>query len=90
MKPFCVGIIRYAKRVIDMHDLAKYLSPPSTKGKIYEVANWKVLNQELSVNEIRIAIKDGILPPMQYELEYNQEKYRSLTHEYWCDLLSTI
>ena len=27
---------------------------------------------------------------MQNELEDNQEDYRSLTHEYWCDLLSTI
>ena len=27
---------------------------------------------------------------MQDELEDNQEDYHSLTHEYWCDLLSTI
>ena len=27
---------------------------------------------------------------MQYELDGHQEDYRSLTHEYWCDLLSTI
>ena len=27
---------------------------------------------------------------MKDELEDNQEDYRSLVHEYWCDLLSTI
>ena len=27
---------------------------------------------------------------MQDELEDNQEDYRSLVHEYWCDLLSRI
>ena len=27
---------------------------------------------------------------MQDELEYNQEDYRFLTHEYWCGLMSTI
>ena len=32
VKPFCVRILRYAKRVRDMHELSKYLPPPSMKG----------------------------------------------------------
>ena len=32
VKPFKVKILRYAERVLDMHDLAKYLRPPWMKG----------------------------------------------------------
>ena len=42
VKPFCVGILHYAERVQEMHDLAKYLPPPSMKGESFEEANWKV------------------------------------------------
>ena len=90
MKPSHVGILRYAERVREMHDLAKYLSPPSVKCNIYEADNWKVCDQEFMVSEIRVAIKYGLPSSMQYELDYNQEDYRSLVHENWCDLLSTI
>ena len=40
MKPFKVKILRYAERVRDMHDLAKYLPPPSMKGESSMAANW--------------------------------------------------
>ena len=33
VKPFKVKILRYAERVRDMHDLAKYLRPPLMKGE---------------------------------------------------------
>ena len=39
VKPFCVRILRYTKRVRDMHDLEKYLPPPSMKGERYGAAN---------------------------------------------------
>ena len=39
VKPFKVKIIRYAERVNEMHDLAKYLLPPSMKGESAEAAN---------------------------------------------------
>ena len=42
------------------------------------------------MHDIIVAIKDGLPLSMQYELEDNQEDYRSLTHEYWCDLLYKI
>ena len=42
------------------------------------------------MDEIRVSIKDALPLSIQDDLEDNQEDYRSLTHEYWCDLLSTI
>ena len=36
---FRVKILRYAERVIEMHDLARYLPPPSIKGVRAEEAN---------------------------------------------------
>ena len=73
-----------------MHNLSKYLPTPSMKINNYKADNWKSRDQELYVNEIRFAIKDGLPSYMQDELEDNQEEYYSLTHEDWCDLLSTI
>ena len=73
-----------------MHDLDNYLPPPATKGKSYEAANWKLCDQELAVSEILVAIKDGLPSSMQDKLYDHQEDYNSLTHEDWCDLLSTI
>ena len=90
VKHFRVRILRYAEHVQDMHNLAKYLPPPSMKDKSYKSANWDVRNKGLSENDIRIAIKDGLPSYMQDKLEDNQEEYSSLDHEYWCDLLSTI
>ena len=60
------------------------------KGNGYEADNWKVHDKEFSVHDIRVAIKDGLPSSMHDELEDNQEDYRSLDHEDWCDLLSTI
>ena len=90
MKSFKVKIIRYAKRVREIHELAKYLPPLSMKGKSAEADNWNVQNQEFTVSEIRLAIKDGLPSSMHDELEDHPEDYHSLTYEYWCDLLSTI
>ena len=49
-----------------------------------------ICNQEFTVSEIRLAIKDGIPSSMQDELEDHQEEYRFLTYEDCCELLSTI
>ena len=54
LKPSCVEIIRYTKRAMDMHKLAKYLPPPSMKGRNYEASNWKFRDQEFSVNDILV------------------------------------
>ena len=60
VKPLCVVILSYAERVQDIHDLAKHLPPPLMKGESFESANWKVCDKELSVHEIRVAIKDAL------------------------------
>ena len=60
------------------------------KGGSYDTANWKVCDKEFYLNEIQVAIKDGPPSYTKDNLEDNQEEYSSLTHEYWCDLLSTI
>ena len=73
-----------------MHDLENHLPPPLMKGENFEAASWKVRNKEFSAHGIRVVIKDGLSLSMQDELEDIQEDYCSLTHEYWCDLLSTV
>ena len=60
------------------------------KGERYESANWDVRDKGLSKNEICVAIKDVLPSSMKDELEDNQEDYSSFTHEYWCDILSTV
>ena len=39
VKPFKVKILRYYERVCEIHDLAKYLPPPSMKGESKTEAN---------------------------------------------------
>ena len=90
MKPFKVKIIRYAKRVSGMHDLAKYLPPPLMKGKRSEADNWTVRNQEITTSGTRLAIKDRLPSSMRDELENHPEDYRSSTYEDWSDLLSKM
>ena len=75
VNPFKVKILRYAERVIEMHDLAKYLPPPSMKGESSKVDNSTVRNQEFTVSGIRLAIKDGLPSSMQDELGDHQEDY---------------
>ena len=80
VKPFGVGILCYAERVWEMHDLAKHLPPPpSMKGDGYETYYWKVSNGELYIDDIIVPIKDGLPSSMHDELEDNQEGYFSLT-----------
>ena len=73
-----------------MHDIYKYLHPPSMKDGSYESANWDVRYGGFFENETRIAMEDVIPSSIQYKLEDNQEDYCSQAHKYWCDLLSTI
>ena len=60
VKPLKVKILHYTKRVCNMHDLAKYLPPPLTKGDSSEAANRTVRNQEFTASEVRLAIRDGL------------------------------
>ena len=90
LKPFKKNIPRYAERVGNMHDLAKDLPPPSTKGESIMSANWKFRNKEFMISDLGLAIKDGLTKPMRDELDDHPEDYISLTYEDWCELMSTI
>ena len=90
VKPFKVKILRYANRVRDIHELAKYLPPPLMKGERLMAANWSVSNEQFTTTDLRLAIKDGIPKTMRDELDDHPEDYRSLNYEDWCDLLSKI
>ena len=46
LKPFRVSILQYVERIRDMHELDKYLPPPSNKCDIYGEANWRVRNHK--------------------------------------------
>ena len=81
LKPFKVKILRYSKRVCEINDLAKYLPPPSMKGKIAIAANWNVCNQEFKASDIRLAIKYEIPKFMRNELDDHPKDCRSLTYE---------
>ena len=65
VNPLRVKIIRYAKRVREMHYLAKYLPPPSMKGDSAKADNCIVYNQEFTASEIQLAIKDGLSSSME-------------------------
>ena len=90
VKPFKVKILRYAKRVQDMHELAKHLPPPPMKGESVMAANWSVRNKEFTTSDLQLSIRDGLPKSMRDELDDHPEDYCYLTYEYWCDLLSTI
>ena len=90
VKPFKVKVLCYAKRVREMHDLAKYLPPPLMKEESAMTANWSVRNKEFTTSDLQLAIKDGSPKTITDELDDHPEDYHSLTYEYWCELLSTI
>ena len=90
VNPFHVRIIYYAGRVGYMHNLANQLPPLLMKGESFESDNWKICNNELYVHDIRFEVKDGLPSSMQDDFGDNQEEYRSFTHEYLRELLSTI
>ena len=71
LKPFRVGILRYAERVQEMHELEIYLHPHLMKADIFDSASWGIQNKQLSDNDIQVAIKDGFSSSMKDELEDN-------------------
>ena len=71
VKPFKVKILCHAKRVHDMHDLEKYLHPPSMKGESALAANWSVCNEEFTTGDLKLAIKYGLPKTMRDELDDN-------------------
>ena len=66
---------------MEMRGLENYLYLPSMKGERYEASNWKFRDQEFTVINISVAIKDGLPSYIQDDLEDHQEDYRLLTYE---------
>ena len=60
VKPLQFGVLHYAERAQEMHNLVKYLPPPLMKGQEYHKEDWAFRDKYLSDNEIRVATKDGI------------------------------
>ena len=51
-KPLKFKILRYTKRIHDMHYLVKYLPIPSMEGMIDNADNWTVRNQGFTDGEV--------------------------------------
>ena len=90
VKPFKFKILRYSELIRDMHDLAKYLTPPFLKYESAMADNWNVHNKDFTISDLRLDIKYSLPKFMRGELDDHPEDYRYLTYKYWCDLLSTI
>ena len=69
LKPLKFKILRYAERVREMHNLSNYLPPPTIKGDSAMAANWNVRNEELTISDIQLSIKDGLPKSMRDELD---------------------
>ena len=57
VKPFRVRIFQYAGRIHKMNNLAKYVPPPSMKGKEYVEADWAVCGKEFYEHDICVATR---------------------------------
>ena len=60
------------------------------KGVGFEEASWYICDRELNEDVIKVTTKDRIPTYIHDELEDNKEEYCSITHEEWCNLLSTM
>ena len=69
-----------------MHDLSKFMPPPSNRGDKYDMAYWTICDKEFSEDDICVATKDGLPTSTQYEIEDKDKDYHSLIHKEWCDL----
>ena len=90
VKTFKVKILCYAERIHDMAEPVKYLHPPSMNEESAMSDNWKVRNEEFTISDLRLVIKDGLPKSRRDELDDHPKYYRSLTYDGWCDLLSAI
>ena len=60
LKPFRFGILQYSGHVREMHNLAKYLPPPSMKGEEYDEADWNICSKQFSEDEICVETRDRV------------------------------
>ena len=89
-KPFRVIIIQSEKCVFEMHYISKYLPPTSKKGDLYHQEDWRLVNRDLTEYNICVDTKDVPSQSMYDETEDKYRYYYNLSHESWCDLLSTL
>ena len=64
VKPLRVIILQYTKHIPEIHELAKYLTPPSNKGDKYDQYNLIVHNWYFTEDEISVTKKDGLTTSM--------------------------
>ena len=69
VKPFKVKILYYTKHMREMHEIAKYLSPPSMKGESTMTDNWSFRNKEFTSGYLRLAIRERLPKSMRDELD---------------------
>ena len=66
VKPIRFRILHYNDRVREMHDLEKYLPPPSTKGGGFESDDWYACVKEFNEDVIQVATKDRLHTSIKY------------------------
>ena len=80
MKPFRLGILQYAERVREMHDIVKFLPSPSKNGYEYDQVDWNVRDKEFSEGDICVATKDSFPASIQDFMEDTENYYPSFAH----------
>ena len=58
-------MLQYIERVREMHDLAKYITPPLMKGREYDEEYCNVCDKELSENTICVATRYELITSMK-------------------------
>ena len=81
VKPFRAGILQYTGNIREMHNLAKFLTPPMKKGDQYDQAYWTVHDIELSEDDIFVATKDSLPSSNHNYIQDKEKKYLSLLHK---------
>ena len=67
VKPFRFSIPHYSECARKMHNLAKYLPPPSMTGGEYDRADRTARDKEFTEHDICVETKDRLLTYMQDE-----------------------
>ena len=63
------------------HDLSKYFTPPSIKGRGFNSADQAFRVKEFNKYVIQVATKDGLPTSIQVDLEDKHEDYFPIYHE---------
>ena len=88
--PLRLSILQYIKRIHDMHDLVKYLPPPSKKGDMFYHLYYRIHAREFMEGEIHVATNIGLPQYIYYGMWDKDKYYHHFIHEEWWYLLSTL